>query len=168
MKNIIHIVKNVKSNICILCEGKHKSHEKIYFGDIMLNKDELIIKKNSLKNKIDLFINEIKILMKILKEVLNKMNIYYKINEDIFNNYNINNRNYEILYSLNKITENNIEKDLENIISSDIVNKFNNIYNIYKNMNFDEINIIYKVYEDDNEVKIFGTDFMREIRINVK
>ena len=45
------------------------------------------------------------------------MNIYYKINEFIINNYNINNRNYDILYNLNKIKENNIEKELENIIS---------------------------------------------------
>ena len=55
------------------------------------------------------------------------MNIYYKIIEDIINNYNINNINYEILYNLNQIKENNIEKELENIINSDIKNKFNNI-----------------------------------------
>ena len=88
------------------------------------------------------------------------MNIYYKINEDIINNYNIKNRNYEILYNLNKIKEDNIEKELENIINSDIKNKFNNIFNIYTKMNFDEINIIYKVNEDDNEVKLFDLDFV--------
>ena len=30
------------------------------------------------------------------------MNIYYKINKDIINNYNNKNRNYEILYNINK------------------------------------------------------------------
>ena len=88
------------------------------------------------------------------------MKIYYKINEDIINNYNIKNRNYEILYNLNKIKENNIEKELENIINSDIKNQFNNIFSIYTNMNFDEINIIYKVNKDDNEIKIFDSNFV--------
>ena len=31
------------------------------------------------------------------------MNIYYKINEDIINNYNSKNRNYEILYNIDKV-----------------------------------------------------------------
>ena len=30
------------------------------------------------------------------------MNIYYKKNEDIIHNYNNRNRNYEILYNINK------------------------------------------------------------------
>ena len=152
--------KKCKINLCTLCEKEHKSHEKISFGEIILNKEELDNKKNNLKNKIFLFINEVKIIINILKEVINKMNIYYKINEDIINNYNINNRNYEILYNLNKIKENNIEKELENIINSDIKNQFNNIFNIYRNMNFDEMNIIYKVNEDDNEVNIFDSLFV--------
>ena len=149
-----------KINLCTLCEREHKFHEKISFGDIILNKEELVNKKNSLKNKIGLFIIEILNIIKKLKEVINKMKIYYKINENIINNYNIKNRNYEILYNLNKIKENNIEKELENIINSDIKNQFNNIFSIYTNMNFDEINIIYKVNKDDNEIKIFDSNFV--------
>jgi len=152
--------KECKLNLCISCGEEHKSHEKIYFGEIILNKDELIKKKNNLKKKIDLFNNEIEIIINKLKEVINKMNIYYKINEDMINNYNIKNINYEILYNLNKIKENNIEKELENIINSDIESKFNKVLNIYTKMNFDEINILYKVNEDDNEVKIFDSSFV--------
>ena len=54
------------------------------------------------------------------------MNNYYKINKDIINNYNNKNRNYEILYNINKIKENNILKELENIINlNSIKSKFN-------------------------------------------
>ena len=147
-------------NLCTLCEGVHKNHNKIYFGDMMLNKDELIKKKNNFKKNKDLLINDIKTIINILKEIIDKMNIYYKIYEDIINNYNIKKRNYEILYNLNKIKENNIEKELENIIKSDIKSKLNNIFDIYTNMNFDEINIIYKVDENDNEIKLFDSDFV--------
>ena len=162
-ENYYSYCQKCKINLCILCEGEHISHEKISLGDIILKKEELDNKKNSLKNKIDLFINEIELIINILKEVINKMNIYYKINEDIINNYintDFYKRNYEILYNINKIFENNIEKELENIKNSDFKNKFNYIFNIYKNMNYDEINIIYKAKENDNEVKIFGSDFV--------
>ena len=30
-------------NLCISCERDHKSHKKIYLGDIIINKDELLI-----------------------------------------------------------------------------------------------------------------------------
>jgi len=159
-KNYNSYCKECKLNLCIECAGEHKSHEKIYFGDIIVNKDELIKKNNNLRNNIDSFIHEIEIIINILKEVINKMNKYYKIIEDLINNFNIKNRNYEILYNLNKIKENNIEKELENIINSDIGSKINSIFNIYKNMNFNEINIIYKVNEDDNEVKLFSSGFV--------
>jgi len=37
--------KECKINLCTLCEREHKSHKKIYFGDIILNKEELDKKK---------------------------------------------------------------------------------------------------------------------------
>ena len=73
--------KECKINLCIYCEAEHKSHKKIYFGDIMLNKDELNKKINHLKEITNLFINEVKIIINILEEVIEKMKIYYKINK---------------------------------------------------------------------------------------
>ena len=55
------------------------------------------------------------------------MNIYYKNNEDIINNYNNRNRNYEILYNINKIKKNNILKELENIIDLNCIKSNFNI-----------------------------------------
>ena len=72
------------------------------------------------------------------------------------------------MQNLYQIKENNIEKDLENIIDSDIRNKLDNIFNMYKSMNHDEINIIYKVDNDDNEIKIFWHDFVERNRNKCK
>ena len=59
------------------------------------------------------------------------MTIYYKIIEDIINSYDIKNRNYELLYNLKTIQENNIIKDLSEINKeSDIITQFTNIFNI--------------------------------------
>ena len=112
----------------------------------MPNKDELIKKNKLLKEYIDLFNKNVKIIINILNEVMNKINIYYKINEDIINNYNNKNINYEIIYNLNKIKDNNIIEELKQIIEGNsIVNKFNKIFNIYSKMNINEINISIKL-----------------------
>ena len=96
------------------------------------------------------------------------MNIYYKINEDFINNYNNKNRNYEILYNINKIKENNILKELKNIINlNSIKSKFNNIFDKYCKMNINVINTIYNIY-DDNKIKLFGHDFVERNKNNCK
>jgi hypothetical protein len=155
-------------NICTLCDG-HKNHNKILFSDNLLNKEELIKKKDELKSKINEFNSEIRILINILNEVSNKINIYYKIYEDIINNYDNKNRNYEIIYNINQIqNNNNIINELNKIIeSNNILEKYNNIFNIYKKMNHDEINIIYNI-KDKNEVKLFGNDFVERNQNNLK
>ena len=95
------------------------------------------------------------------------MNIYYKINEDIIDNYNNKNRNYEIIYNLNQFIKNNIMEELKKVIECDnIIDKFNNIFNIYRKMNIDEIKIIYKV--KDKEVRLFGEDFVKRNKNNCK
>ena len=156
-----------KINLCTLCKGEHKSHKIISLGEIIPNKDELIKNNRKLKRMIDLFNNNVKIIINILEEVIENMNIYYKINEDIINNYNNNkNINYEILYNIYKIKENNIIKGMKNIVNkSSIKSKFSDIFDIYCKMNINEINLIYKV---DNKIKLFGHDFVERNRNNCK
>ena len=107
----------------------------------------------------------------MLKEVKENINLYYKINEDIINNYNIKNRNYEILLNIkniNKLKDNSILKELENIINlNSVKSKFNNIFDIYCNMNINEINIIYNNIDND-EIKLFGLDFVERNKNNCK
>jgi len=71
------------------------------------------------------------------------MDIYYKIIEDIIDNYNNKNRNYEIIYNLNLFIKNNIIEELNEVIKcNNITDKFNNIFNIYRKMNIDEVKIV--------------------------
>ena len=103
----ISYCEDCKLNLCGLCK-EHKNHKRILFTDILPEKEELIKKRNKLKDCIKRFNNDIKILINILNEVKNKIDIYYKINEDIINNYNDKNRNYETIYYLNQFQNNNI------------------------------------------------------------
>ena len=104
-----------------------------------------------------------------MNEVSNKINIYYKIYEDIINNYDNKNRNYEIIYNINQIQNNNNIIDELNKIkeSNNILEKYNNIFNIYKKMNHDEINIIYKI-KAQKKVKLFCYNFVERNKNNLK
>ena len=170
-ENYISYCEKCKINLCALCEGEHKAHKKISLGDIIPNKDELIKyhkELKELKENIYLYNNNINIIIKIFEEVKENMNIYYKINEDIINNYNNKNRNYEILYNINKIKDNNLIEELRNIIKlNSVKSKFNNIFDIYCNLNINEINIIYN-NNDNNKIQIFGHNFVQRNKNNCK
>ena len=158
-------------NLCLFC-NEHKNHKKILYTDKLPNKEELNHKKEEFNKNIKLFNKEVenlkKLILMILNEVKNKMNIYYKINEDIINNYNENNINYETIYYLNQFQNNNLGKEIQNLIEcSGVKNKFNNIYNFYSKMNIDEIGIIYDV-KDLKEVRLFSKDFVEKNKDNCK
>ena len=154
-------------NLCQLCQREHnKSHKKICFEYIIPKNYELyeyIIYLNNLKDKIKLFNNNIQIIINSLQRVAKNMEIYYKINEDIIYNFDSRNINYETLYNLKQIKEKNIINDLDNIINeSSIKKKFNDIFDIYSNMNINEINIIYKVDKKKKGVRLFNDDFIEK------
>ena len=153
----ISYCEDCKLNLCVFCD-EHKKHKRIQLSDILPKRNELIEKLKDIKSTIQSFNASVDGIISILNEIKNKMNIYYKINEDIINNYDTKNRNYEIIDYLNKFQNYNIIKELYEIMYSlTITDKFNNLFNLYRKMNIDEINIIYQTR--DNEVNLFGSDF---------
>ena len=155
----ISYCENCKMNLCSLCYD-HKEHKKIIFIDIAPNKKQLMGALDELKKYINNFNNNINSIINILNEVKNKLNIYYKINEDIIKNYD--NKNYENIDYLNRFLNNNIIQELKSIIDyGGIKEKFNIIFNIYKKMNIDEINIIYDV-QGIREITLFTELFVKK------
>ena len=121
-----------KINICSICEEDHINHNTIYLGDI-INKKELENKIEKLKTDIEICnnnINEIIDKMNIVKKNINK---YYKIIIEIVNNYDIKKRNYNILFNLKEINNNNdIIEDINKINNvNNITDRFIHIINIY-------------------------------------
>ena len=158
--------EDCNKNLCTLCDG-HNNHKRILFTDILPKKDDLLKTKNELKSTIYKFNSEIKILTSILNDVMNKINIYSKIIEDMINNYDNKKTNYEIIFNLNQIQKNNVINELNEIIeSNNIIEKFSNIFNIYKKMNHDEINIVYNLKKE--KVKLFGEIFIERNKSNLK
>ena len=151
-----------KINICSLCEKEHLKHDKQLISNMILDKKELLIKLNELKKSINIYNENINKIIEILNNVKENMNNYYKLEEYIINNYNQKERNYEILYNIDKIINYNniIIKDINQINNEkNIENKFNYINNIYNNINNNnEIKLIVKIGKNDINKKIYFLD----------
>ena len=162
-EKFISYCEDCKLNLCNLCVD-HNEHKRTMFLNILPKKDDLKKKMEELKDRICLIDQNIKLLMQILKEVMDKLNIYYKINEDIINIFDDNNTNFEVINYLNKFQNNNIIEDLTKVIDSyAITDKFNNLFNIYSKMNFDEITLVYNV-KNKKEIQLFGDTFVERYK----
>ena len=162
-KNYNSYCEICKINLCESCEH-NLNHKKINYKNILPKKDTILEEKFKLKKLIHLFNTDINMLISMLNEVKNKINIYYQINEDIINNYKEKTTNYETLYFLNKFPNKNIIEDLEKVVNyNTVIDKFYDIFTLYKKMNNDEITLIYKV-KDKKEVNLFNKGFVRNYK----
>ena len=124
-----------KKNICMICEKEHINHLKIYFSEILLDKNKLVEEKNKLRNILDEFGKDIQNMINKLNNVLKNIEIYYNIFEDLISGYEIRKINFHLLKNLNNINEYNniIIKDLNQIIKEKDINyKFKSIINIWR------------------------------------
>ena len=113
----IYYCNDCNKNLCSLCSKEHLKHNRILISDMILDKNELIIKLNELKKSINIFNNNINNIIEILNIVKENINNYYNLEEYMINKYNKKERNYEILYNLNEIINynNNIINDINEI-----------------------------------------------------
>jgi hypothetical protein len=116
-----------------------------------------------LKKKIGLLKNELNKIKYTLEYIMKNLDKYYKINEQIINNFEENRRNYQILYNIKELNNTYLFKDIDDIISTENMSvKIINILDLFHKMNnmFDEISLIYKVDEKEEETKIFSDIFV--------
>ena len=95
--NFIKYCKDCKENICILCEKDHKTHDNIYLGDMIINKEDLLKESEKLSKIIDKLRDNIEEMKNRLNKVLYNIKIYDKINKYIIRNYDEKKRYYNIL-----------------------------------------------------------------------
>ena len=156
-----------KKDLCVLCEQEHINHKIINVGqlipkDINESKEKL----NQIREGIDKVKKNINEIRDNLGKIIDNIELYYTISNEIINNYDNTNINYEILYNVNKLnnSNNNFLKELNSINNDDNINsKFKQIYNIYNKIydKVDEITFLYKFTEENEKLKIFGKDFVK-------
>ena len=160
-EKFVNYCDKCKINVCSLCDKEHLNHKKFSIINIILDKEELLIKLDELKKSINIFNENINKIIEILNNVKNNMDNYYKLEEYIINSYNKKERNYEILYNIDKIINynNTIINDINQINNEyNIQNKFNYINNIYNKINNNEIQLTIKIGKDDINKKIYFLD----------
>ena len=160
-ESLTNYCKKCNKNICFLCDEEHFGHEIISLGKMMINKNELITKLEGLKKSISIFNENINIIIEKLNNIKEYMSSYYKLEEYIINNYATNERNYEKLYNIIELTNFNniIINDINNIDNEQkIENKFNNIFNIYNQINKNEIKLLVKIEKKDINKKVYFLD----------
>ena len=162
--------KECKKDICIYCENEHINHDKISYGTIMPDIDEIKLKRIELEEKINKYkvnINEIK---NILNKTVENIDCYYNIINNMINNYDNKKLNYEIIYNLNNIYNNNIIEDINIILNENFLNdKVDKILSIYNSManNFKLI-IKGKEYELMRELNIKNFENIKdEVKISL-
>jgi len=122
-ENYISYCKNCKMNICRIC-GDNTKHEINKFK--LPNKEKKLEQINELMKRIDI-LNKVK--EQIIKEINNfikYMKTYYKLCNDFINNYDNENINYEKIENMNNIISSDIINDLDIIInkSTSLYDKF--------------------------------------------
>ena len=161
--------QNCEKSLCTLCQNEHMGHTIISFTSIIPNKNNIAKKLKELRETIDNFEKNIQKINDILNKVVQGIEKYYNINMNIFNNFE-KCRTYESLCNfiniMNISQEDYTIQDMNDIINeSDICNKYNKIFKLYKTIYFkpdtqDEIKIIYKINKNDNFIRLFGSKFV--------
>ena len=166
---------NCAVNLCMYCENEHIYHNISSFGKIMPNFEMLSIFMKKFKEIIDKYKNDIKKIINMLNKTVENIDIYYNILNEIINNYDLKKNNYQILYNLESIYHIyhiDFFDNLNDIINDkNFKNKFKKIYDIYEKMLAQYINklkIKYKINRDENEIKLFGSQFVNNNMKNCK
>ena len=164
--------KECQKNICNSCESGHCNHDIISYGKILGDKNKILDRCKILRKDIDKFNDIIKDIINKLNKVIDNMENYYVNYKDIIDTINNKNRNYELLFNINKMNDNSINDDIKNIINEKNINKqINNIIKIYTKFNIkykNEITIQYKINKNDDEIDIFGSEFVDNNRDKCK
>ena len=128
-----------KLNICMICENEHKSHNIVYFGDILPDKAKIKDDIIAITNYIDNFNGQIENIISKLYEIKDNIEVFLKICNEVVNDYETKKRNFQILMNIKELEKYKMDlfKDIGKIINEDnIIDKFNDIMNIgYKMSN---------------------------------
>ena len=142
-ENFISYCKSCKMNICPKCGDSHNTNHEI--NNYKPKKEKKLEQINELMKKINI-LNKVK--EQIIREInyfIKYMKTYYNLCNDFINNYDNQNINYEKIENMDNIISSDIVNDIDKIIkeSTSLYDKFNKIIeinDIIKNKKIEENN----------------------------
>ena len=134
--------KTCKENICNLCELDHDDHNLISYSKIIIDNNNSENKLQKFKKSIAKFKNEIEKINTIFNAVINYCENFYKFIDEIINNFDLNIRNYENYTNLREIYNEDVSKQIDNIINDkNYTNKIIQIFKMFNNISDYKLNI---------------------------
>ena len=131
-----------KENICTLCTKDHGQHYLISYSKLFIKSNDLEKKLKEFKISIEKLKEDIEKIKGILNKVFNYCENFYKFIDVIIHNFDMKNINYENLINLKEIYNEDLSKKLDNIINDkNYTHKITHIFEIYNNINNNELNI---------------------------
>ena len=159
-------------NLCEKCEEEHSNHKNkiIIYKKEKPEKNKLIEMKSKINEIIDKlreFQKHINILQIFFEHSLNDINKdinqYIKFYEKIFISLN-ELKNYQSIKNILNIKKDNIKNKINIFCDEDIKNKMKYLVDNYINYKI-EMTIVYKINENDNEIRLFGQKFIENNKL---
>ena len=163
-KPFISFCESCQEDLCEDCKkNNHKNHIIIVFNKVLPDKNGIVTKKEKLKTAQATLIKQIDSLIQCFNHIKGYMESYNKLISDILDGYDPMKINYKMINNIKSINFDETINDLKHINFDDkLINKFQNIMNLYCRMKYSkEITLIYKINKNDQKVKIFGDEFVR-------
>ena len=147
-------------NLCILCENDHSNHNKISLGSMIPKENNFKENQTYLRIMIDKFKKKIQEIIDKFNNVISNIELYYNIYSDIISSYNSSKINYQTLKNLNDVNiyNNEVIKELINILPQDECLAVKNVMNIFNQINYNikfnsDISDKLHMNEDKNEIQ---------------
>jgi len=161
--------KNCNMNLCSDCLGGHQKNDIISYVNIIndkeLNIDALKVNLEKIKKNIIEIKNKWEQFSVKFKQNMDFFQKFYKFYENILKNYNSKNQNFVLLNNINYLKDNNITRDINNLVKLNDFEFFTQIMNINYNINTPNINemiINYKIDKNEPKIKLFSKSFVND------
>ena len=163
----ISYCKKCHENMCMLCQTeKHKEHDNIILSAIMPKEDDTIKEISDIKKKVDKVKNDIQKIINNITKIRDYIDKSYSIILKIFKSYSVENRNYHIIENIDTVKKSDFIDDINKLYKEKIfINKLYYLSNIINKINSkNEITLRYKIFDENESIKIFDSEFVNKYR----
>ena len=163
----ISYCKKCNENICMLCQTeKHKDHENILLSDIIPKEEEALKDKSEIIKKIEKVKKDIQKIEDMFRKIKESFDKCSKIILNMLNNYSVDNRNYHIIENIYLLKKSDFINDINQLYKEkSLINKLYYLSNIYNKINSkNEITLRYKIFDENESIKIFDSEFVNKYK----
>ena len=169
-KEFISYCTNCKKDLCENCEPRHRGRcSLIKYSEFLGKKKNMFNGFQELKKMVDLYVEQINLIIEKMNNVKNNLYNYLEINNRLLNIIKAKDvkLNYNLYQNVKSINFEKAIGDLNKINEEEsTINKFNDIMQKYFLFNYiSDLSLTYKINKYDEEIRVLSKEF---VKINKK